>query len=462
MATYRNFLILTLCCVVGTFANTGSVSADPNAMNPVILEPESALELSNRLIRETDAYLEQVGQLESLYGPYDAALLEPLGSLSSTYIERRDFESAQSAFDRRIHIIRIQEGLNTPTQIPLLEEAFANDLQLGDWEAANTRLETIFAVMDENSAQYSIEMLNQADQLKDWYLQSIILDSDDLRELQGMRIGELQQTLLDQANDLFVEDHDSLIPWLYQFAMDEYRSISVRRIRGFLGKAPQINLFSTVIRTRDQSIATSFSNLKRIRDILADAGDLEGEAMALIALADLRLKTSKGSALALYRSAMDKMEEAGISEAKIEEFFNRPTVIPTPVFHRTINSALAAQDENGFVVESRIDGEGNQEFSYDMGDYYAWHPNLPGIERPPIPSTAQNFELEQNSIRLSFALNSRGQPRNINVVELLDDHLRVGTDAIRGVQGLRFRPQFVDRRWQSIDTVEMTYHYPRL
>lgn len=438
---------------------TTSVNADPNAMNPVAPPTESAIERSNRLIRQTDAYLEEISGLESLYGPYDSILLEPLQSLTNTYINRGDLSTAQEVFDRRIQIVRIQQGLDSLAQIPVLEAAIENDVRIGDWSAASTRFESIYLLLEENSDQLNVDLLKRTDELKDWFLHAILLDSRDLWEHQGTRIGQLQNQLMQQADTLFADDPDSLIPWLYQDAVDEYRSHSVRRIRTFLGKAPGIILLEKLGRTREQSISNTFSSLKRIRRILAEQGDLEGEAMAMIHLADLRLSTSRGSAPQLYRAAMDKLADAGVDAGLIAEFFSRPASIPAPEFHRTLESALAAQEERGFLKTS-VDAETAADLSYDLGEYYAWHAYFPGIESPALPASLDSLPLERETVQLSFSLNSRGQPRDIEILDSTGDNVQVGLDAVRGIQGIRFRPQFIDRRWREVESLSMTYHYP--
>lgn len=444
-----------------SFLITGQTQADPNAMNPPRSEPVSAIELSNQLIRNTDAYLEEIGRLETVYGPYDRALLEPLQALAETQIARRNYESASELWERSLQIIRVEDGLESLSQLPILEAAIENDIRLGHWSEASERFETIYHLMSNSSEQVSIEMLRHTTAMKNWYLHAILLDSPDLWEKQGNRIGELQHQLMADASSLFADDPESLIPWLYQDTIDEHRALAVHRIRSHLGKAPGITLTEKLFRSQSQSVATTFSNMRHIRKILADLGDQEGEAMAMVYQADLRLLMGKGSAPFLYRAAMDKFEEAGISPDKIDEFFSRPAIVPRPAFYRTLEAAMSAQDSNGYMADSVSAGDNDEVLTYELGKFVAWHAYLPGIERPSLPDVASNLDLDFESVRVSFSLNSRGQPRDINVVEPALQETQSAIEAVRSVKALRFRPQFVDRRWQSLDKVSLTYHYPQ-
>lgn len=455
----RKALELAIPSIIA-FASTATAVADPNVMSPASPEPISSLQLSNQLIQQRDAYQRDLVALETLYGPYDQRLLESLTDLAYTEIELGDFPTAGELLDRRLQVVRVQEGLDSLNQIPLLEDGIKNDIRLGDWTSASNRFETIHSLIENNSEELTIELLTQAKELKDWYLHAILLDTPDMREKQGRRIGELQFRLMDDASSLFADDPNALVPWLYQDAVDEYRSVSVRRIRRFLGKAPAIFIREKIFRTNEQSIASTFVSMKKIRDIFADQNNLEGEAMAMIYLADFRLATSKGSAIALYRGAMDKLVEAGIPEEKIEEFFKRPSAIPTAEFHPTLDDALQAQAARGVMIRDNHDAASSSLSSYDLGRYYAWHPFMPGIERPPLPDSISSFELDYETAVLNFSLNSRGQPRNIEVQDSSSDSVKTTSAAIRGIQGIRFRPQFIDKRWQSVDDVAITYHYP--
>lgn len=435
--------------------------ADPNSINQLTPESVSPLRLSNQLIRQRDSLQQDLAILESMYGPYDSRLLESLGDLTSVELQLGDFTSAQEILERRLQIVRVEDGLESPSQIPFLEDAIRHDIRVGNWTSASNRFEAINRLMASNSEELSLERLLQAKALKDWYLHAILLDAPDLRESQGRRIGELQFRLMDDAETLFADDPLALVPWLYQDAIDEYRSVSVRRIRRFLGKAPAIFIREKIFRTNEQSIATTFSNLKRIREIYADQGDLEGEAMAMIYLADFRLATSKGSAISLYRGAMDKLEEAGIPPQRINEFFSRPTTIPSAEFHQTLDAAFAAQSARGVSIESDQSPNNSVTGRIHLGTYYAWHPFMPGLERPPVPETARTIELEYETAVLNFSLNSRGQPRNIEFQESTAQEVKMKSPAVKGIQGIRFRPQFINRRWQSMEDVTITYHYPR-
>jgi hypothetical protein len=74
--------------------------------------------------------------VEEKAGAYTAALIEPAGDLGRALQARGDHREALPYLKRAVHLARVNEGLATPTQLPLLERVLASQLALGDREAA--------------------------------------------------------------------------------------------------------------------------------------------------------------------------------------------------------------------------------------------------------------------------------------------------------------------------------------
>ena len=87
--------------------------------------------------------------------------------------------------------------------------------------------------------------------------------------------------------------------------------------------------------------------VKRIRKITEATGNAEAQAMAMIYDADFQMLLGLGTAAKLYRSAKEKLNEAGISEERVEAFFARPVVLPETQFYTSLDQALASQIEYG-------------------------------------------------------------------------------------------------------------------
>jgi len=90
----------------------------------------SPLEISSP--RSGEPLQQRLAELEVEAGPYAAALAEPLADLGRYHRDRGDLDEAALAFHRALHLVRVNEGLNSTTQLALLEELAETFRRQGD------------------------------------------------------------------------------------------------------------------------------------------------------------------------------------------------------------------------------------------------------------------------------------------------------------------------------------------
>ena len=87
---------------------------------------------------DDDALLTQIQEILSRDGPYSVELLEPLSRLGLLYQEDEDYALALVTLERAQHIVRVNNGLHSLEQIPLLRQLInieaARDNAQGAWE----------------------------------------------------------------------------------------------------------------------------------------------------------------------------------------------------------------------------------------------------------------------------------------------------------------------------------------
>ena len=81
----------------------------------------SQLTSSIDYIRQVDLYQNEINDLEEQHGPYDRALLEPLGELANLYVENGILDRADSLLDRQLQLLHVSEGPDTFSQISILQ-----------------------------------------------------------------------------------------------------------------------------------------------------------------------------------------------------------------------------------------------------------------------------------------------------------------------------------------------------
>ncbi len=106
------------------------VQGDPLALAPSALSrqlPMSVIEKQR----------ESILQLEFNYGPYDIRLKEALKGLGFQLKNSGDFFESRNAYNRALHISRVNEGLYNASQVSIVERLIELDFGLANWEEVN-------------------------------------------------------------------------------------------------------------------------------------------------------------------------------------------------------------------------------------------------------------------------------------------------------------------------------------
>jgi len=111
-----------------------------NAEAEAELSPEElAAELARQArIRELTGELAQrqaaIEDQQSEVGIYHSSLIESYSDLAAVYLELEDFESAASTLNDALQIARINNGLYSQQQLPLLDDLIASQMRRQDWQ----------------------------------------------------------------------------------------------------------------------------------------------------------------------------------------------------------------------------------------------------------------------------------------------------------------------------------------
>lgn len=125
-------LLIALCCSVAY------AQSDPgNAGVGLESIAESA---------DLQAYREAVRRAEKEFGAYDPALAEQLLGLGQELQRQQRHEEAVTVFKRGVHIARINDGLYSRQQIPLLRGQIASHIALGQLSEADERQHNLYRV----------------------------------------------------------------------------------------------------------------------------------------------------------------------------------------------------------------------------------------------------------------------------------------------------------------------------
>jgi tetratricopeptide (TPR) repeat protein len=104
---------------------------------------------------DADAYAEQLYEQESLSGPYGETLAELLSSLGRYHHERGDFREALELYKRALHVVRVNEGLYSERQLPMVRDLLNLYRESGDLEGLDDRYQYFFRLYGAGHPPYT-------------------------------------------------------------------------------------------------------------------------------------------------------------------------------------------------------------------------------------------------------------------------------------------------------------------
>ena len=110
---------------------------------------------------DAEAYQQQLNAQEQLDGPYAETLTESLSSLARYHRDRGDYGEAEDLYVRALHVLRVNDGLYSDRQIPLVRDLLNLYRATGDLKSLDDRYHYFFRLHGSGQPPYT-EMRKQA------------------------------------------------------------------------------------------------------------------------------------------------------------------------------------------------------------------------------------------------------------------------------------------------------------
>ncbi len=287
-------------------------------------------------------YEQMIEQLESEGGVYQVQLSEVLLSLGASYQSLDLHEEAITAFKRSLHISRVNDGLYSLNQVPMLEKLIESNTKLRDWDKLNRNYHNLYWISKRHYGENSPELLDLIDRLGRWHLKAYELQSkaDSFSHLVDA------EQLYNKAVDIIEIQNGKqdirLINALYGIALTNYQIAAevsntddFQDIRAGYRNSYQAHKMLRVEQARQDLIMRSYKKgkdaMSQVVDIYASNPVLpvDTHAMALTHLGDWYLLFNKrNSAATTYEQAYQLMHREGIEQEKIDLLFGQPRTLP--------------------------------------------------------------------------------------------------------------------------------------
>jgi tetratricopeptide (TPR) repeat protein len=303
-----------------------------------------------------------IAAAESSDGQRSVELIGPYTELAMLYLEARDYDLALAAMAQALHVVRVNFGLYSLEQAPLLRLSGRIEEARGDPAAAWTLEQEVLALARRNP--------NELDTIP------------ILRELADRRGGFFGMQYRAEAINVLLRNE--------LYTSDELRTLEMELVRDSLPYGPS----RTLVRGRAYEIGRdSLRRLAAYSNVRAEPLLARVDALVAIADWDLLFK-EKGSALEIYEEAYALLKQNGVEQSAIDRIFAPTIPIALPAFRwHPLYSSEPTADSTGYV-----------EVAFEIGKYGV----ASGVEVLDT-STSSNETVERNFV--NWVRDSRFRPR---------------------------------------------------
>ncbi len=297
-----------------------------------LLTTTTAQALEATLQGEELRHAAAIRELESREGAYGAALPESLLSLGLLLQSRGRHKDALSLFKRGVHLVRINQGLQSAAQIPLLRGQVQSHIALGEYELADERQEYLYRVQTYNfksGAELTAAYLQHAQ----WQLDAFVLQVDKRGHVRLMNTAEYYSRARDEVSQregaTSANLYEPLIGLLRTQYLIQGHVIDSSALSG--PSSPNLNQeryrFARYRLNADDVARDTIARLGQLK-----RGTLDPQFRALAArimLGDWLLWTGqRQEAMASYSASVEELAKLPAAQPLLEAMAQEPTPLP--------------------------------------------------------------------------------------------------------------------------------------
>ena len=300
-------------------------------------------------------------QLELEHGRYGYQLLEPLEQLARQQLAVSRYSDAAAVIDRAIQISRINAGLYTPEQYDLVQFSIEIALLRKDWDAFDQQIAHYSYLIGSRYQGDARERLSRMLWLAEIHVRSAV---NNIEERVAQHL--IQATRINETAVRYAQHTDQAETLLYAQALHSLSEKYFLESRAIFGsgeigyKLRQYGPNGGQIHRRGAAVSKRYraglDKLQMLRQLFLESDKFgpEAVAMAELYIADWHAVFDADADLGRhYRQSMESLLTAGVSQARLDQFFARPAVLPRPRLHLDLDAALTLANtarESGFAA----------------------------------------------------------------------------------------------------------------
>lgn len=391
-------------------------------------------------------YLDLIAEQERLHGPYDPQLSEQLLGLGLLYKNMGNYDEAGEALKRSLHIKKVNDGIQSMNQVPVLEALIEVNTKAEKWDELNQNYHLLLWVHQRNLQSGDPSLLPVIERVGKWKLAAYV--NGLLSEAPSTTLNDIvdmYKSTVDILTELYGENDPRLLGPLKGLSLVQYQQVnmimnqpvmefqSVGRRETVQRRCFPVMLPNGVIttvcqnsvvpnpqyyvdkqNTKDMTVARHMSAVRNSLNRIVKLSSINQvstyeQAASLVNLADWYLLNSKrATALDNYRKAYQLLVEDNYEPKYIEALFGKPVRIPRM------------------------------------------------SSTPPDPDAETEFEIPRPFVRLAFEVTTEGKARRIKIIEESEPgNIVIRKYARQQVANSLFRPRFEEGEPVATDEAEL-------
>ena len=161
--------------------------------------------------QEIDRQENQVKAAERASGPYADGLTDPLVNLAAMYRDRGDLEEAIDQYLRALHLVRVNDGLYSERQVPILRELMALYRRQNDHQSLGGVYHYYARVLKLGRSPLDGAQVHLALEYLQWERELYTTRRDGMQRIHLMRAYDVNESLLGSMEPVAAVDRDAYL-----------------------------------------------------------------------------------------------------------------------------------------------------------------------------------------------------------------------------------------------------------
>ncbi|KZX58201.1 hypothetical protein A3709_01665 [Halioglobus sp. HI00S01] len=365
-------------------------------------------------------YLEESLGSTQAFGPYSAEQAVAFSRQGAVHHENQRYSQAIDSYSKAIHLLRVNEGLETPLQIPLVQQIVEALMAQGQFVEADNYQNYLFRIQRKNMHAADPEMLLAVEQYADWQRNAYISELDRERYPRILGMIDLYSEMVDAVISREGEHDPAALPYLLgklkaQYLMSTYAGESEASVAVEMRQQDHVELPTLkkmrFMRFRDFNYRYGEQNIRQMQAIVDNdpSKSMRDRADMVVALGDwYQWHHRYALAQNTYADAWELMDDEPEVEIWRQQTFGTPLELPREVVFQ------------------------------------------PGRLVIPVPHSGE--------VRLRFTVSRHGKARDIEVLSPSElDNSDTVNRSHRFLKNIRFRPSLVAGEAVASSPVERSY-----